>query len=59
MKKYTVRPILTDIDVAELLEVYDFAQRNGDYPMTKTFLKIFHCNNQITEMKMKDGHENE
>lgn len=59
MKKYTVRPILTEEDIQEILDAYEFWHRNGEYSHSKTFCKILQCKNKIEVQKVLDGNENE
>lgn len=59
MKKYTIRPVLTEEDLADILDAYNFYQEHGDYIHSKTFCKIWKCKNNIEIQKVMDGNENE
>ena len=55
MKEYTVRPVLSESDIEEILCAFEFWNEQGDYTESDTWIKILHCKHNIIEQKMKDG----
>ena len=55
MKEYTVRPVLTQSDIDEILCAFEFWNEQADYTESDTWIKILHCKHNIIEQKMKDG----